>query len=508
MLSTGLRFATIVMLGAASSALGTVNYANTLVVTVPNVAAVYEVAAGDVDGDGRPDVLLRTIEWDGVGGILNRFWRTTGVPFVSAIGVVDLGLVAASPENVELVDLDGDGKLDLSYVINGSGSAQVEWRHGNGDGSFAAPTVVASGTTAYESRLIDVDGDGDSDIFTGTSVFDGVTVTNTFQVVRNDGGTFAALTPFATTGNSTDGNLFDYDADGDLDLIYVISQGNNHVPRWMAGDGAGGFGPAADLTAFPPTPYDMIGMDFDVDGITDVVRLVPANAGPFGEYHRLEVWRGLGNGAYLLSGAVAVPQLWGLRAVDVDADAHPEVIARTDSGAWTFIVKVSVAGLPTIVPAPRTGWDVVVSDLDGDGREDLVAAYDNSMRMLRGVDAPNHPPANIGTTRVYLEPGDMVTFPSAAVDPDGNLLRFRMGSSPTKGTVWLDMGDGSVDYRADEHASGNDSFTVEATDYSGSVVAIPYSVHINGPAGGGGAIDLAWLALLGAAALRRRRRAA
>jgi hypothetical protein len=114
--------------------------------TTPEVS----VAAGDFDGDGRPE-LLRT---DNLGG---------GVAVL--LGKGDGTFTAASyglsqyPQHVQVADLNGDGKLDAV-----AGCDKVAVLLGKGDGTLQAATYVDSFLVPMEVRVGDVNGDGKADI--------------------------------------------------------------------------------------------------------------------------------------------------------------------------------------------------------------------------------------------------------------------------------------------------------------------------------------------------------
>jgi hypothetical protein len=125
------------------------------------------VIAADLDGDGKPDLVVvdtgRTFDTPNVPGAI-RVYRNTGSGFAS-LGVLAGG--PAFPAAVASGDVNGDGHADLVVVGSddpfGNGSLYV-WL-GHGDGTFAAPRTIALNDIFYQSiALADADGDGKLDI--------------------------------------------------------------------------------------------------------------------------------------------------------------------------------------------------------------------------------------------------------------------------------------------------------------------------------------------------------
>ncbi len=185
------------------------------------------IAVGDVDADGLPDLFLA-----GEGG--NRLFRNLGErrfeDITARSKIADTEL--ADARHPLLVDLDGDGRLDLVTIH--SRSASRIWRQ-TGSGTFDA-SPLATGPGAHCVVAFDFDRDGDLDLFVGHYAsrtaegneypsLDGRNG-NPNQLFRNEGqlrftevGVAAGLASPAWTLAAT---AFDADHDGDLDL-YVAN---------------------------------------------------------------------------------------------------------------------------------------------------------------------------------------------------------------------------------------------------------------------------------------------
>jgi len=130
---------------------------------------------------------------DTLSGTGNKLFRSQSSGF--ALGPPTSLPAPAQPDRILAVDLDGDGKIDLAHA-NRSGT--IQFRHGNGDGTFAAPKDVATGlSTPIGLVAVDFNKDGKLDLV-GTND-SGVTV-----ILNNGGGAFAVAANTAIAGSPDD----------------------------------------------------------------------------------------------------------------------------------------------------------------------------------------------------------------------------------------------------------------------------------------------------------------
>lgn len=173
------------------------------------------VAAGDVDGDGDPDLVLgnagpeRLLLNDGTGRFVEQ------VDAIPAAGDVT--------QDVLLGDVDGDRDLDLIVANESGGANRVLLNDGRGRFTLAPtplPTRAAPEATRNAS-LADIDGDGDLDLVFANVIFAGGDPQA--RLLRNvGGGRFEDMTSmFLPPGvqGYIDLEFADIDSDGDPDLL-------------------------------------------------------------------------------------------------------------------------------------------------------------------------------------------------------------------------------------------------------------------------------------------------
>ncbi|MGH7297839.1 MAG: FG-GAP repeat domain-containing protein, partial [Polyangiaceae bacterium] len=402
------------------------------------------IAIGDIDGDGRPDLIAptalgQTYVYQNLGGL--RFRDVTAASGVDGRG-------AAS--GATLCDLDGDGDLDLLLSADSqvAGGNLFVYRNG-GAGTFTDVTAQSGLTPAGSVRTVlctDLDGDGLLDVYVANYGFIGVAGipgrADAFYRNRGDG-TFVDLAPkvgFDALGFTWTVAASDYDGDGDLDLYvandtFTTDDGTRPLPPFDAGlgvplppdelyrnDGAGADGypvftdvssaAGAAVTA-PRSSMGIIAGDVTGDGVADYfvsnygrkALLAGAADGTFtdrtADYGLEAIDRFAGPDMVCGAGQISAQCLlvsWASAYEDfdldgvrdlalVDGDLHggqqPQAVWRggpPGTGAAGALVPVQT-DLPWM--AARS---MVAADLDGDGDLDLVTtSYDCPVQVFENL---------------------------------------------------------------------------------------------------------------------------
>ena len=386
------------------------------------------LAAGDFDGDGMLDLAAVASGFANGGaapaddGVHLLFGNGDG-SYRSGPALLADHVPGVSARSLAVADLNGDGRLDL--VVTRYGGFTVDAQDdtsvflGNGDGSFAAPLSFDGGIVPAELKLVDMDADGKLDLLIREAAFDDQTGGLNIYLGRGDGSVGPRQRYFA--GDSRSLAAGDVDGDGRIDV--VVGDGTALELRLLRGNGAGGV-LAPSVTRAGATPNWMAPVDFNVDGVPD---LVYADA-----RRSVGLLIGRGDGSFDAPGTVQIP----------------------DRGGFAFGDS-----------APR---EVTLADLDGDGRQEIVASLLTSGAI---VSVPLDDEGDAGTP-VYLTDG--IGFNSHAAfgdfDGDGRLdvanVHNVFGDFGARLTMLRGQGDGSF-VLAPEVVVGNRAADIRAADLNG-----------------------------------------
>lgn len=329
----------------------------------------------------------------------------------------------SGPSSIHWADFDGDGDLDA--LVTGTASRILI----NSGSSTFTPTNFAGGSASGQAAILDVDNDGDIDIWhhsgglnenNGSGVFTsrgGVGFTGPSGSVSTiaadvDGNGYTDIITFAANGNwigrhsrkvnvalngTTDttfglngvdafGNggfacTADADDDGDLDIFY-----NYGVGRLFLSDGDGTFTKTGGGIAVANGDSEPVGSswgDYDNDGDMDL--FVPRNASGNPGY----LWRNNGRGTFTnVTAAAGIDDTSGHRGCcwgDYDNDGDLDLYICT--GASTNILyrnngDSTFTAVDEDVEASGNSQDAVFVDYDNDGDLDLAVTRQGGTNVL------------------------------------------------------------------------------------------------------------------------------
>jgi len=287
-----------------------------------------DIAAGDFNGDGNPDLLIPNTQTPYLTILLGdgngRFHPAPQSPFATAS--------QPHPHGVAVADFNGDGKLDA--VTDSWGRNQVNLLLGDGHGNLITPgRFFAVGKRPYQRlRSADFNKDGKPDVV--TTNLDGNSVT----ILLGDGtGGFHQPpgSPFATGAAPWAVAIDDINKDGNLDLVAIPYAPAVKDPKQIGvsillGNGKGGFAPMRGS----PLPLAECGGpdrvatgDINGDGFRDIVVSCA-------ESNSLVLFLGSKDGNFQTSSMEVKNLGWsGLAIADLNGDGKDDMVVANNTAA-------------------------------------------------------------------------------------------------------------------------------------------------------------------------------
>jgi hypothetical protein len=442
------------------------------------------VAVGDVNGDGKQDVV--TVTADGVtgtvsvllgvgDGTLQAHTDYPAGPNLGAVTLADLNsdgrsdVIAASDSFLCVLLANGDGSLQPVHAIpnrgwrigdvNGDGKLDlvgkrdttISVRLGIGDGTFAPATVQPIGADNGLEAVGDLNGDRLLDLVVN-AVIPGTDTTDASRGLRvmlgNGDGSF---TPGSTQVVYVIDNVYedyssrgvivgDVNGDGVLDLAYggVICDDHEgcYPPFYglLIGNGDGTFRHSGGGGGRP-----LLAADLDGNGVSDVLSVDDPGHVVVALHQR--DGSSVAHNVPVYTASVAVGDLNEDGRLDMVAAGFlgntVSVLIGNGNGSFGSDFESPLGFSPTLVAS---------GDLNGDGRTDLVALQDRTDQGGDGYDGP---------VAVLLDDGNGGLAPAGHADVGDYLSGITLGylngdahldlavANESPGGVWVLMGDGA-----------------------------------------------------------------
>ncbi|MEW6302149.1 MAG: choice-of-anchor D domain-containing protein [Verrucomicrobiota bacterium] len=450
------------------------------------------VAIGDLDGDGKPEVVLCNGAITNVSVYLNAVVTPGDAITTSSFSTrVDVP-TGDFPRSVTLADIDKDGKLDLIVANGGTFSSNISVIKNTstvGNLSFAAK-VDLNGVQPNWVSVVDVDRDGRPDILAAN--------VGSFSVYRNigvpgviDTGTFyfSRLDLALQGGTATVVTAGDFDGDGWHDLV-ALDYSKNQVSVFR--NLLSSAGTLSNLGAFnadcfdtrqdfavgvtvvsPPPPSDvpqgMVVADFNVDGKLDVAVTIdnPNTSPTSANYESVTLLRNTSSGAGNVNFASYVRVHIGgatsdSTVGDLDGDGKPDIAVHDDLTQLGQNLRVldnvssgaTLGFATTVLPQVKFIRAVAAGDLNGDDKPDIAFGNfdDGKMSVIENTTSTTAAPEiHLTGNGVSIFAGDAT--PSTADDTD-------FGTALTTG--------GTVVHTFTVYNSGSANLAVSAINVSGA----------------------------------------
>jgi hypothetical protein len=306
--------------------------------------------------------------------------------------------------NSKIADIDGDGDLDIitaAYFAN-----EIHWyENTNGQGDFSNLHIIGNIPSPTSVFLSDIDGDGDMDVLS-TSFSDLVVWYENLDGLGNFGLSQTIVQYPSNIHNPQIVFSADLDGDGDMDVL-TASYNDDKIAWYENTDGAGSFGSQEILSSNADWATDVYAIDLDGDGDMDVLSASRLD-NKIAWYKNMD-----GNGNF--STEIIISQTatgaYSVYSTDVDGDGDFDVLASasTDNEIVWYenLDGLGDFGSKNIISSnANTAFHVNGADIDNDGDMDILSASggDNKIAWYENLDGQG----NFGSQQIITDNADHV----------------------------------------------------------------------------------------------------
>ncbi len=348
--------------------------------TIGIAAQTPRYAVGDVNNDGRPDLVTLNKANLTANGPIAVFLNNGSGGFGAPINIL-AGPTGLSPNAVAIGDYNEDGNADLAIAQDGISNG-INIRLGNGTGNFATETFIAAERGSPSIASADFNGDFNLDVAICNN-------NNELRVLSGNGaGGFGAAAVFATAaGSCNDMVAADFNVDGRPDIA-TATRGSNSLQIFL-NNGSSFNTPVNNLIA---GVYQLVVADFNRDCIPDLAATQFSGSLVF-------ILINNGQGVFSTSNTVTVTNSPAFMTVgDFNRDKKVDLAVRrntTTAGANNLtILPGNGAGgfgtafeLSVAVPTTTAEMRLATIDANRDGKDDIVIGRNGGFLLYHGNSA-------------------------------------------------------------------------------------------------------------------------
>lgn len=194
-----------------TSTVGNISFTNSLSVTTGLMP--YDVAIGDLSGDGRPEIVFV----NNGGGNVSILQNSSTVGNISFLAAVNISLGSGSgPRGVSLSDIDGDSKPDIVVANASANTVSILKNNWGSSPSFTLAATLVTDQVPTSIFVGDLNGDDKPEIATANYYSNNVSI---FKNISSTGILFESKIPYSVGSRPWAITFGDVDGNGKLDIL-------------------------------------------------------------------------------------------------------------------------------------------------------------------------------------------------------------------------------------------------------------------------------------------------